>query len=56
MSKARELADLAANKVIVSDTSGVANSLPINNFVYGAEDVPATLPDGHVYIKVDTGV
>lgn len=55
MSKARDLADLVASQVITSDTSGVANSLPINNFIYGADEVPANLPDGHVYIKVDTG-
>lgn len=56
MSKARQLADLQADLVIVSDASGVANSLPINNFIYGADAAPASLPDGHVYIKVDTGV
>ena len=55
MSKARQLADLNAANAIISDTSGVANSLQINNFIYGADAAPTSLPDGHVYIKVDTG-
>lgn len=55
MSKARELADFNSANIIRSDTSGVVDSLPINNFIYGADEVPANLPDGHVYIKVDTG-
>lgn len=54
MSRARDLADLLADKVIQSDVSVVANSLPITNFIYGTEDTPTDLPDGNIYIKVDT--
>lgn len=55
MSKARDLANLVATQLIKSDTSGIP-ALPVVNFVYGADDVPLSLPEGHIYIKVETGV
>jgi hypothetical protein len=40
---------------VQNDTSGIAGSSPVINFVYGTADVPPTLPEGYIYIKVDAG-
>ena len=56
MSKARELADLASSRVVISDISIMPDAKPITNFVYGTVETPTDLPEGNVYIKVEAGV
>lgn len=55
MSKARELADLITDGIVRTDVTAVPNALPVTNFIYGTEATPANLPDGCMYVQVDTG-
>lgn len=50
-----ETIDISLENVVRNVTTGIPNSLPVLNFVYGTDATPASLPEGSIYIKVDTG-
>ncbi len=50
MSRARLLGD-SAGKTIISDVTAVANSIKVENFIYGPDAVPGSLAENAVYIQ-----
>ena len=51
MSRARLLGD-SAGRTIVSDITAVANSVKVENLIYGPDAVPVSLDENAVYIQV----